>query len=139
MKTFNDSITLRVKAGSKVDGEIPSKQQTPAQAEDVNCAPGSEVRTGGTPNIATKVKRKALTQDSAVIELNRATSSQCVVLSFLVSRNVKQWLEGTEQDPSERERTVWKDQGGLEQKHEHGSGSCSADNGDRHEPRHPCL
>ena len=26
---------------------------------------------------------------------------------------------------------------GMEQKHEYGSGSCSADNGDRHEPRDP--
>ena len=34
-----------------VDVEIPREEQTPAQKEAVNCAPLSEVRTAGTPNL----------------------------------------------------------------------------------------
>ena len=49
----------------------------------------------GTPNLATQVKRKALTQDSEVMELNGATSGQPVVLSIMVRRYMKPWLERT--------------------------------------------
>ena len=42
-----------------VDVEIPREEQTPAQTEDVNCAPLSEVRTAGTPNLDTQVDKKA--------------------------------------------------------------------------------
>ena len=56
-----------------VDAEIPREEQTPAQMEKVNWEPQSDVRTNGTPNFATREKRYALTQDSAVIELNEAT------------------------------------------------------------------
>ena len=57
-----------------VDVEIPREEQTPAQTEEVNCAPLSEVRTAGTPNLETQVDRKAQAQVSAEIELNGATS-----------------------------------------------------------------
>ena len=46
-----------------VDVEIPREEQTPAQTEDVNCAPLSEVRTAGTPNLDTQVDKKAQAQD----------------------------------------------------------------------------
>ena len=57
-----------------VNVEIPREEQTPAQTEEVNCAPLSEVRTAGTPNLETQVDKKARAQDSAEIELNGATS-----------------------------------------------------------------
>ena len=57
-----------------VDGEIPRDWQTLVWMEEVNWAPRSDVRTEGTPNLATQVKRNALAQDSPVMELNGATS-----------------------------------------------------------------
>ena len=45
----------------------------------VKCVPQSDVRTEGRPNLATQETRNALTQDSAVMELNGAISGQCVV------------------------------------------------------------
>ena len=39
-----------------VDREIPREQQTPVQIEEINCVPLSEVRTEGTPNLATLQK-----------------------------------------------------------------------------------
>ena len=69
-----------------VDEEIPRELQTPVQMEELNCVPRSYVRTGGTPNFASQEKRHALTQDSAMMELNGATSGQRVVLSIMVRR-----------------------------------------------------
>ena len=66
--------------------EIPREEQTPAQMEDVNCAPLSEVRKAGTPNLDTQVDKKARVQDSAKIELNGATSGHRVVQSIKVRR-----------------------------------------------------
>ena len=77
-----------------VDREIIRELQTLVKMEEVHCAPRSEVRTEVTPNLATQVKRKVLTQDLAVIELNRATFDQLVILSVMLSRYVKPWLEG---------------------------------------------
>ena len=57
-----------------VDAEIPRAQQTHVQTEEVNCVSLSEVRTEGTPNLATQEKWKARTHDSEVMELNGATS-----------------------------------------------------------------
>ena len=47
--------------------------------------PPSEVRTEGTPNLATQENRKALTQDSDMIEINRATSFDDCLLNVLRS------------------------------------------------------
>ena len=69
-----------------VDAEIPREEKTPAQTEEVNCVPLSEVRTVGRPNLKTQVDKKALEQDSAEIELNKATSSHRVVRSIIVRR-----------------------------------------------------
>ena len=52
-----------------MDREIPRKQQTPVQTEEVNWAPLLDLRTEGTPNLATQEERNALTQVSAVKEL----------------------------------------------------------------------
>ena len=62
-----------------VDAEIPREEQTPAQMKEVYCAPLSEVRTAGTPNLEIPVDKKAWAQDSAKIELNVATSGHQVV------------------------------------------------------------
>ena len=69
-----------------VDGEIPRECQSLVQTEEVNWLPLSDLRTGGTPNIENQARRKALTQDSAVMELNSATSGLHVVLSIRVRR-----------------------------------------------------
>ena len=51
---------------------------------------------------------------------------------------MKPWLEGRgPQDPGERGRTVLKEQGWQELKHEHWFGSCSAGNLDKLYPRDP--
>ena len=67
-----------------IEAEILREEQTPAQTEEVNCAPRSEVRTTGTPNLESHVERKA--QDWADMEANRVTSSQRVVQSIMVRR-----------------------------------------------------
>ena len=54
--------------------------------QEVKWEPQSKVRTDGTPNLGIQEKRNALTQDSAVIELNGATSSHQVFLSTMVRR-----------------------------------------------------
>ena len=41
-----------------IDAEIPREEQTPAQTEEVNCAPLSELRTAGTPNLELRRIRK---------------------------------------------------------------------------------
>ena len=64
---------------------IPSYLQTPVQMEDMNWLPLSEVRVSGTPNLATQVEIKALTQDSAVIDNKGTTSGHLVLLSIIVS------------------------------------------------------
>ena len=69
-----------------MDGEIPREQQTPVQMEAVNWAPWWNMRTEGTPNLATQMERKNLTQVSAVMELNEATSDQHVIQSFMLRR-----------------------------------------------------
>ena len=61
-------------------------QKTADQTEEVNWEPRSDVKTDGTPNPATQEKRNALTQDSAGIELNEATSGHQGVLSIMVRR-----------------------------------------------------
>ena len=61
-----------------VDAEIPREEQTPAQTEKVNCAPLSEVRTAGTPNLEIHVDKKVWAQDSAKVKLNGATSGHQV-------------------------------------------------------------
>ena len=77
-----------------LDGEIPRELKTSIQTEEVDFVPQSEVSTDGMPNLATQEKRKALTKNSAVLELNGATSGQLVVLSIMVRRYRKPWLEG---------------------------------------------
>ena len=57
--------------------------QTLVQTKEVNCFPQPEVKTEGTPNLATQEKRKALTRDSAVMKLNGATSGQSVIQSIM--------------------------------------------------------
>ena len=85
MEPLNHAIALGMEC-SFVDVEIPRDEQTPAQTEEVNCVPLSEVRTAGTPNLETQVDRKARTQVSAEIELNGATSGHQVVQLIIVRR-----------------------------------------------------
>ena len=63
---------------------MPRIRQTPAQTEDVNCAPLSEVKVAGTPNLDIQVEIKALTQASVEIEDIGTASGQPVVISIIV-------------------------------------------------------
>ena len=65
--------------------KIPRERQTPAQTEVVNCAPLSEVKVEGTPNLEIQVEIKALTQTSVEIDDKGTASGQRVVLSIMVS------------------------------------------------------
>jgi len=64
--------------------EIPRERQTPVQTEEVNCAPLSEVKVEGTPNLEIQVEIKALTQTSVEIDDKGTASGQRVVLSIMV-------------------------------------------------------
>ena len=72
-----------------VDGEIPRVEHTPAQTEEVNCVPRSEVRVADTPKREIQVEINARTQDSADIDCNGVTSGHLDVLSIMVRRYVK--------------------------------------------------
>ena len=52
--------------------------------EEVNCAPLSEVKVAGTPNLDIQVKMKAFTQASVEIDDKVTTTGQGVVLSIIV-------------------------------------------------------
>ena len=79
-----------------VDAEIPREEHTPAQTEEVNCAPLSEVMTAGTPNLKIQLDKKMRAQNSAEIELNGATSCHQVVRSIIVRGLLKPLLDGRE-------------------------------------------
>ena len=85
MEPFNHPIALRME-GCVVEAKISREEQNPDQTEEVNWAPLLEVRTAGTPNLETQVERKAQTQDSAEMEVNRATSGQQDVWVIMVRR-----------------------------------------------------
>ena len=65
--------------------EIPRKQHTLDQTDDVNCAPLplSEVRVAGTPNLKIQVEMEALTQTSVETKDKGTASGQQVVQSLL--------------------------------------------------------
>ena len=63
---------------------MPRIWQTPAQTEDVNCAPLSEVKVAGTPNLDIQGELKALTQVSVEIEDIGTASGQRVVQAIMV-------------------------------------------------------
>ena len=42
-----------------MEAEIPKTEQTPVHIEDMNWEPLSDVRTAGTPNLATQAEMKA--------------------------------------------------------------------------------
>jgi hypothetical protein len=52
------------------------------------------VRTAGTPNLEIQVEIKARAQDSAEMEDKGTASGHLVVLSIMVKRYVKPWLDG---------------------------------------------
>ena len=61
-------------------------EQTSDQTEDVNCAPGLEVRRAGTPNLETQVEIKAQAQALEVMEDSGTASNHLKVLSIIVRR-----------------------------------------------------
>jgi len=52
--------------------------------EEVNCAPLSEVKVAGTPNLGIQAEMKAFTQASVEIDDKGTATGQQVVLSIIV-------------------------------------------------------
>ena len=69
---------------SKTRDRCETQSETWVQTEDVNCAPLSEVKVAGTPNLNIQAEIKALTQVSVEIEDKGTASGQGVVLSIIV-------------------------------------------------------
>jgi hypothetical protein len=65
---------------------MPSLPHNDAQEAEVNCAPLSEVRVSGTPNLATQLNRKASPQEAAEMSLRGTASNQREVRSTIVRR-----------------------------------------------------
>ena len=61
-------------------------EQTSDQTEEVNCAPQSEVRRAGTPNLETHLEIKAWAQALEVMEGIGTASSHLEVLLIIVKR-----------------------------------------------------